>query len=191
MKIYTRHGDKGKTQIIGASMIDKDDVRVEAYGTLDELNSWIGYTASILTKKTQSFHDELEEIQQILFDIGRDLATPSNDKKHDFVFTDEVSKEKTKWLEDCIDKYVDAAPAINRFILPGGSPEASALHVARTITRRAERHIVSLQNQDEINTNTLVFVNRLSDYFFAAARYANVLNEREDITYRNGNPVFK
>ncbi|MFC6254860.1 cob(I)yrinic acid a,c-diamide adenosyltransferase [Secundilactobacillus hailunensis] len=191
MKIYTRHGDKGKTQIIGASMIPKSDSRVEAYGTVDELNSWVGYTASILTSKTQEMRAELEEIQQILFDIGRDLATISTDKKHEYVFTDDLSAKQTKWLEDLIDKYVAAAPKIDRFILPGGSPEASAFHVARTITRRAERRIVALQEQDSINANTMVFINRLSDYFFAAARYANVKNGQDDILYRNGNPVFK
>lgn len=191
MKIYTRHGDKGKTQIIGASMIPKDDVRVEAYGTVDELNSWIGYTGSILDSKLTDMKGELQEIQQILFDVGRDLATLSTDKKHEYFFTDEVSEKKTKWLEDAIDKYVDATPAVDRFILPGGTQSSSALHVARTVTRRAERQMVKLQDNAEINPNTLVFVNRLSDYFFAAARYANHVGGQDDITYRNGNPVFR
>lgn len=191
MKIYTRHGDKGKTQIIGSAMVDKDDTRVEAYGTVDELNSWIGYTAANLNQATANLQSELEEIQQLLFDVGRDLATPATDQKHDYVFTTAIADQQTKWLEDRIDAYVAATPTIDRFILPGGSPQAAALHVARTITRRAERCIVALQGQAAINPNTLVFINRLSDYFFAAARYANVQNGETDIFYRNGNPVFK
>ena len=190
MKIYTRHGDKGKTQIIGSSLVSKDDARVEAYGTVDELNSWIGYTQAILSVELKEMSAELQEIQQILFDIGRDLATLSTDKRHEYFFTDEVSKDRTKWLEDAIDKYVEGTPEIDRFILPGGNQSASALHVARTITRRAERQMVALQNNTEINQNTLVFINRLSDYFFAAARFANHDAGNDDISYRNGNPVF-
>lgn len=191
MKIYTKHGDKGKTQIIGSKQVFKDDARVEAYGTVDELNSWVGYTASILAgKNVKEFHDDLEEIQQLLFDVGRDLATPADDKKHTYFLTDEIQADKTKWIEGLIDKYVENTPKVDRFILPGGSKESSALHVARTITRRAERQIVALQQQTEINQNAEIFINRLSDYFFAAARYANVLNDAKDIVYRNGNPVF-
>ncbi|WP_288528050.1 cob(I)yrinic acid a,c-diamide adenosyltransferase [uncultured Secundilactobacillus sp.] len=191
MKIYTRHGDKGNTQLIGSSMVSKDDNRVEAYGTVDELNSWIGYTRSVLGSQLATMDSELEEIQQLLFDIGRDLATLSDDKKHDYFFTDAICKKQTQWLEDTIDRYVEAAPAIDRFILPGGTSQSAALHVARTVTRRAERQIVTLQKQSEINPNTLVFINRLSDYFFAAARFANHTAGIQDVTYRNGNPVFK
>ncbi|GAY73672.1 ATP:Cob(I)alamin adenosyltransferase [Lentilactobacillus kosonis] len=139
MKIYTRAGDKGRTQIVGHKVVPKNDARVESYGSIDELNSWVGYTISILTDKTKELHDELEEIQQILFDVGRDLATLNTDDKHEFIFTDEENQRQTKWLEEKIDKYTEAVPQTKRFVLPGGSVEASALHFARTITRRAER----------------------------------------------------
>ncbi|WP_283680080.1 cob(I)yrinic acid a,c-diamide adenosyltransferase [Lentilactobacillus sp. Marseille-Q4993] len=191
MKIYTRAGDKGRTQLIGHKIVGKDDLRVDAYGTVDELNSWVGYTDSILSSDTKELHEELQEIQQLLFDVGRDLATPIDDKKHDFIFTDEIATKATKWLEEKIDKYTAAAPKIDRFILPGGSPEASAFHVARTTTRRAERKMIALQHAEEINPQTEIFINRLSDYFFAVARYANVLKKTDDVLYRNGNPVFR
>jgi cob(I)alamin adenosyltransferase len=187
MKIYTKKGDKGSTRIIGKKIVTKDDARVEAYGTVDELNSWVGYTISLLTANTAELHDELEEIQQQLFDAGTDLATLNDDPKRDFIF----NPEATTWLEGKIDKYTEAVPAVQKFILPGGAQPASALHVARTITRRAERCIVTLQGEDDINHDVLVFVNRLSDYFFAAARYANMLEKHDDILYRNSKPVFR
>ncbi|MFD1318551.1 cob(I)yrinic acid a,c-diamide adenosyltransferase [Loigolactobacillus zhaoyuanensis] len=187
MKIYTKTGDKGQTRIIGNQVVAKDDMRVNAYGSVDELNSWVGYTASQLTDKTAELHAELEEIQQLLFDVGTDLATPAADPKHGFIF----NPAATKWLEDKIDRYTEAVPAVQKFILPGGSAMAGMLHVARTITRRAEREVVSLQGIVEINQDVLVFINRLSDYFFAVARYANVLEGQDDILYRNSRPVFR
>lgn len=187
MKIYTKKGDKGQTRIIGKKIVDKDDARVESYGTVDELNSWVGYTISILTPETAVLKDELEEIQQQLFDAGTDLATLNDDPKRDFIF----NADAVKWLEGKIDTYTEAVPPVQKFILPGGNQPASALHVARTITRRAERNIVTLQGEDDINKDVLVFINRLSDYFFAAARYANMLGKNEDILYRNSQPVFR
>jgi len=188
-KIYTRTGDKGQTRIIGKKIVYKNDLRVESYGTVDELNSWVGFTASVLTDKTQGLHDELEEIQQLLFDCGTDLATLNDDSRHEFIFGKNAGA--TKWLEDKIDQYTAAVPAVQKFILPGGTTPASALQVARTITRRAERQIVALAQTDAINDDVLVFINRLSDYFFAAARYANLLEGHADVLYRNSKPVFK
>lgn len=187
VRIYTKTGDKGQTRIIGKQVVDKDNVRVNAYGSVDELNSWVGYADSQLTEKTVELHAELQEIQQLLFDAGTDLATPADDPKHDFIF----DAKSTKWLEGKIDHYTEVAPPVQKFILPGGSQVASALHVARTITRRAEREVVTLQGTAEINKDVLVFINRLSDYFFAVARYANVLEGTKDVLYRNSRPVFR
>ena len=188
MKIYTRNGDKGQTRIIGKQILYKSDPRVEAYGEVDELNSWVGYTRSLVNDKTAELANELEEIQQLLFDCGTDLATPKDDERHDFIFNQE---KPNAWLKEKIDKYTAAVPAVKKFILPGGTQLASALHNARTITRRAERHIVALMKEEAINEDVLAFINRLSDYFFAAARYANYLEGQEDVLYRNSRDVFR
>ncbi|GKT02965.1 cob(I)yrinic acid a,c-diamide adenosyltransferase [Furfurilactobacillus entadae] len=189
MKIYTKTGDHGQTRIIGKKIVTKDDIRVAAYGTIDELNSWVGLTIADLNEATAPLADELTEIQQLLFDAGSDLARMADDTRHPFIF--EHEGKATVWLETLIDRYTEAVPPVQKFILPGGTKTAANLHMARTITRRAEREIVALQNEAEINPDVLIFVNRLSDYFFAAARYANLLEKKEDILYRNSKPVFK
>lgn len=188
MKIYTRNGDKGQTRIIGKQILYKNDPRVAAYGEVDELNSWVGYTKSLINSHTQVLSNELEEIQQLLFDCGHDLATPADDERHSFKFKQE---QPTVWLEEKIDNYTQVVPAVKKFILPGGTQLASALHVARTITRRAERQIVQLMREKQINQDVLIFINRLSDYFFAAARYANYLEQQPDMLYRNSKDVFR
>ena len=121
MKIYTKNGDKGQTRIIGKQILFKSDPRVEAYGEIDELNSWVGYTRSLLTPQTAKLSNELEEIQQLLFDCGHDLATPAEDERHSFEFH---QKEPTAWLEQKIDTYTETVPAVKKFILPGGSQVA-------------------------------------------------------------------
>jgi len=188
MRIYTRTGDKGQTRIIGNDVLYKSDKRINAYGTVDELNSLVGLVAASLTDKTAELKDELQEIQQLLFDCGTDLATPEDDAKHEYIFKND---ETVDWLEKKIDKYMAVAPQVKKFILPGCSVSASYLHVARTVTRRAEREIVSLMQDESINAEVLKFINRLSDYFFAAARYANVLEDVDDVLYRNSKPVFR
>ncbi|WP_125770120.1 cob(I)yrinic acid a,c-diamide adenosyltransferase [Companilactobacillus furfuricola] len=189
MKIYTRTGDKGKTRIIGNDVMFKSDKRVEAYGSVDELNSLVGVVIADLSNKTKELAGELTEIQQLLFDCGTDLAISQNDKKHEFIFTEDHNY--VDWLEKKIDEYTAKVPKTQKFILPGGSKTAASLHYARTVTRRAERQIVSLIQDEPINDYVLKFINRLSDYFFAAARYANVLDGVEDIQYRNSKPVFR
>lgn len=188
MKIYTRTGDHGQTRIVGKQILSKADPRVNAYGEVDELNSWLGYTRSILSVANQGFSAELEEIQQLLFDCGKDLATPKNEPRHPFIFT---ATTPTAWLEERIDHYTQLAPPVKKFILPGGSPTAAAFHYARTITRRCERHIVALQTTTEINDEVLIFINRLSDYFFAAARVANLHDHQPEVLYRNSEDVFR
>lgn len=188
MKIYTRTGDKGQTRIIGNDVLYKSDKRIVAYGTVDELNSLVGMVIATLSDNTKVFKEELEEIQQLLFDCGTDLAVSKNDTKHDFIFKDNNSVD---WLEKKIDEYTDKTTKIQKFILPGGCVTAAHLHMARTVTRRAEREIVNLMQDEPINGEVLKFINRLSDYFFIAARYANVLEKVEDVQYRNSKPVFR
>ncbi|MFX3616717.1 MAG: cob(I)yrinic acid a,c-diamide adenosyltransferase [Sporolactobacillus sp.] len=180
MKLYTRNGDKGMTQLVGGSRIAKDNLQVSAYGTMDELNAWIGYAVTFCNGPAKIFIKELQEIQQDLFDAGHDLAMPSDHS--DYIF----NEKNVSWLEKRIDFYSAHSPEIRQFILPGGSQTAAALHIARTVTRRLERQIVALQKESSINKAVLKYVNRLSDYFFAAARYANVLNRVEDIIYDSG-----
>lgn len=158
MRIYTKTGDKGMTRIIGGSKVSKDNIRIDAYGTLDELNSLIGYTITTLGAEPE-IQAELEQIQQQLFDAGGDLATEEGKRAY------KLTSEPVAWLEDRIDIYADEPPEIEKFILPGGTQAASLLHMARTVTRRAEREIVGMLKIASSNEEVLKYVNRLSDYF--------------------------
>lgn len=200
MQIYTRVGDKGKTKIIGNYTVSKDSARVEAYGTVDELNSLIGIAQSS-KEAWPELKAELQEIQQLLFDCGNDLATTNTEK-----YPYRTDKKPTEWLEQLIDKYAAEPKDVENFILPGGTRLAAELHYCRTVTRRAERTIVALNNQiqfskengeyetkreeAEINPQVLIFINRLSDFFFAVARVANHRSEVEDVLYEKGGKVF-
>lgn len=170
MNIYTRTGDKGKTSIIGGR-VDKDDFRVEAYGTIDELNAIIGKAMAELAADT--FEDilyDLEKIQNELFDGGGDLANVM--KERHYKLTDEPIEE----MEARIDTLMDEAPELQKFVLPGGSQAAATLHIARTVARRAERVTVTLlKNSGEGDVSVVVqrYLNRLSDYLFAAALVVN------------------
>ncbi len=200
MQLYTRIGDKGQTKINGNYTVNKDSMRVEAYGTVDELNSLVGLAAS--SEETwPALKEELQQIQQFLFDCGNDLAT-SNTKKYPY----RMDLEPTKWLENIIDGYADEPKPLESFILPGGTRLASELHVCRTVTRRAERSIVAFNHyleeskenntyetkreESEANPSVQMFINRLSDYFFAVARVANHRSEVEDVLYDRSGKVF-
>lgn len=187
MNIYTKTGDKGQTSIIGGR-VDKDDLRVQAYGTIDELNAFIGLAMTKL--KEEQYHDiygELEKIQHELFDCGGDLAVVYDKQKNPF----KTKEEMIAFLESRIDEYVKEAPPLERFILPGGTEAASYIHVARTIARRAERLIVSLQKEEKIHEPVLKYMNRLSDYLFAVARVINHRAGKKDIEYERSAIVFR
>ncbi|MRX71043.1 cob(I)yrinic acid a,c-diamide adenosyltransferase [Bacillus lacus] len=187
MNLYTRTGDKGKTSIIGGR-VDKDDLRVEAYGTIDELNSFVGQAMTLLKEPAfQDIYQELEKVQHELFDCGGDLAVIHEKQKSPY----KANEEMVKFLEERIDAYTAEAPPLQRFILPGGSPAAAAIHVARTVARRAERRTVSLQKETEIHSVVPKYLNRLSDYFFAAARVINYRSSLNDIEYERSAVVFK
>jgi len=185
MKLYTRTGDQGKTALVGAR-VDKDNIRVASYGTVDELNGHIGLAISKLDQSLfQDLIDDLKRIQHELFDCGGDLATVS--KRHKY----KVSEEHVVYLEKKIDEYSAETPHLERFILPGGSEEAALLHIARTIARRAERSVVTLMKQDEtVPAVILQYLNRLSDFLFAAARLANHRQNISDVEYIRGGKVF-
>lgn len=200
MQLYTRIGDKGQTKINGNYTVNKDSTRVEAYGTIDELNSFVGIAASS-EDAWSDLKEELEVIQHFLFDCGNDLAT-SNTNKYPY----RMDAEPTKWLESIIDEYANEPKALESFILPGGSRLAAELHACRTITRRAERSIVAFnqylaaskehdsyeteRKEADPNPSVQMFVNRLSDYFFAVARVANHRAGVEDVQYERGGKVF-
>lgn len=188
MNLYTRTGDKGKTSLIGGR-VDKDDARIEAYGTIDELNSFIGKAMTELDGSI--FEDllvDLENIQNELFDCGGDLANVMKERHY------KMTDEPIEVMEQRIDVLMDEPPMLEKFILPGGSPAAATLHIARTITRRAERQMVTLLKQTEEGDVPLVvqrYLNRLSDYLFAAARVANSRVNVPDIEYARSAKVFK
>lgn len=185
MKIYTRTGDAGQTSVIGGR-VDKDDMRIEAYGTIDELNSFVGLAVGYAEPQLFSdLKEQLQRIQHELFDCGSDLAyARENEERY------KVTGELADQLEAWIDQYGQEAPPIEKFILPGGSELASALHVCRTVCRRAERRVVSLFRSKQGNAEVLIYLNRLSDYFFAAARAANARLKQEDVEYIRSANVF-
>lgn len=186
MRIYTRTGDKGQTSIIGGR-VDKDDVRVEAYGTVDEVNCFVGQAVTQLEPELfQDIRDDLEKIQHELFDCGGDLANVTKKREP------KLTNEAVTYLESRIDVFIEEAPELERFILPGGSSGAAILHIARTVTRRAERLVVKLMKQDSgLSELPLQFLNRLSDYFFAVARVVNFRLGVKDVEYIRSAPVFR
>lgn len=186
MRIYTRTGDKGKTSIIGGR-VDKDDTRVEAYGTVDEVNCFVGQAiAELDTERFKDVLDDLEKIQHELFDCGGDLANITEKREL------KLQKESIDYLEKKIDEYIAEAPELERFILPGGSKPSASIHIARTVTRRAERLVVKLLKSDAGTPElALQYLNRLSDYFFALARVINCRLNVKDVEYVRSAKVFR
>lgn len=169
MKIYTKTGDDGTTGLFSAGRVRKDAARIRAYGDVDELNSILGVVMAL--DSGGIFKTRLVAIQRLLFVAGADLATPLSAKVSYDV--PRVTAEDIRALEMLIDEYEESLEPLTQFILPGGSPLAAELHVARTVARRAEREVVTLMHTEDIGAFILPFVNRLSDLFFVLARYAN------------------
>ena len=165
-KIYTKGGDKGKTSLVGGSRVSKSNDVIDAIGNVDELNALLGLIICDLKKP---FISTLKDIQNDLFDLGADLATPLN--KSGTVLR--ISKNYTVYLENQIDKINNDLPALTSFILPGGNKISSIIHHARTVTRRCERSIVKLNEKKKVNVEVLKYLNRLSDYLFVLARFLN------------------
>lgn len=168
MKIYTKTGDTGETGLYGGTRVSKDARRVEACGTVDELNACIGFVKShIQDEKIEAI---LHRIQNELFDIGADLATLDVHPRSANLRTPRILITE---LESEIDRFDAELPALKNFILPGGSAAGAAIHVARTVARRAERRVVSLSKKERVNPEVLIYLNRLSDLLFVLARVVN------------------
>jgi len=190
MNIYTRTGDEGKTSVIGGGRIYKDDLRVEAYGTIDELNAFVGAAVVQAQAAGNARWDELAEqltiIQHELFDCGSDLSY-ANPKPEQLKVKGELTERLERWIDEC----ERLTPPVRRFILPGGSALAAALHVCRTVCRRAERRVVSLAKEGTCPAEVGRYLNRLSDFFFVAARAANARCGVSDVEYERSAVVFR
>lgn len=179
MKIYTKTGDDGTTGLFGGQRVPKYAPRIKAYGTIDELNSIIG--VALTHKHTHQLEHPLKHLSSLLFTVGSDLATPLDPPaKYNIP---RIGAEHIEWLEHLIDKYQEDLPELKNFILPGGTSLAAHLHHARTVCRRAERAAVELSHLENIGEFAVMFLNRLSDFLFVAARMANFLEGEEDIPW--------
>jgi cob(I)alamin adenosyltransferase len=177
MKIYTKTGDMGETGLFGGERVSKDSPRISAYGTIDELNAFLGYT--IAEVKDESVKKNLIKIQNYLFTVGTDLATPDTEKNK------KLSIQRTpesffKDIENMIDHYDAQLEELRNFILPGGSKSSALLHICRTVCRRAEREVVALKKTVTIGDNIIIFLNRLSDLFFVLSRFENKVSNHPD-----------
>jgi cob(I)alamin adenosyltransferase len=181
MKIYTRTGDEGETGLFGGGRVPKDHPRVAAYGDVDELNSVIGLVRA--TEPVTLFDELLASIQRDLFSIGGHLATPDPAKVARALARAELSDERIALFERAMDEAELELPALRAFVLPAGTPKAAALHVARTVCRRAERAVVALAHETTVPEQFLVYLNRLSDLLFTLARLANFRGGAGDVTW--------
>ncbi len=187
MKIYTKTGDQGKTSLFGGTRVDKYNIRIEAYGTIDELNSYIGLIRD--QKIDQKTYNSLIKIQNDLFTLGAMLATPLEKEKLksgvNRLKISSISDNDVEFLENEIDKMIKILPKMTNFILPGGHTTASFCHIARSICRRAERIIVQLHHIEPVNKYILIYINRLSDYLFVLARKLTKDNKAEEIQWNS------
>tara|TARA_Y100001980_G_scaffold40847_1_gene18120 strand:+ start:845 stop:1447 length:603 start_codon:yes stop_codon:yes gene_type:complete len=183
-KVYTRNGDKGKTSLIGGVKIDKDDLRIDAYGTIDELNSVLGLTISEINKIENKKIKEktikiFTRIQNELFNLGSSLSRLDIDKESDFPSIKRINIIK---LENEIDEFNLNLPELTSFVLPGGSSINALLHFSRTICRRSERICVTLSKRSKIDENVIPYLNRLSDLFFVLSRwFSHKMNKPENL----------
>lgn len=178
-RLYTRTGDDGTTSLAGGTRAPKDSARLEAYGTLDELNSWLGLLAAA-TAMPDNRRTMLRRIQNTLFDIGAELATEPESEWQPRPLPDtEVER-----LEGYIDEIDGSLPPLRRFVLPGGTPDSARANIARTVARRAERRIIALGRTAQVNPAIICYVNRLSDLLFALAREININTGTDEIFWQ-------
>ena len=181
MKIYTRTGDEGETGLFGGGRVPKDDPRVVAYGDVDELNSALGLARA--TEPVELFQPVLESIQRDLFSIGGQLATPDPSKVAKALVKADLSAERVSEFERLMDQADSELPPLRAFVLPAGTAKAAALHLARTVCRRAERSVVRLDRDGKVPAIFIVYLNRLSDLLFTLARLANHRAGVADVTW--------
>ncbi|MCB0430028.1 MAG: cob(I)yrinic acid a,c-diamide adenosyltransferase [Flavobacteriales bacterium] len=179
MKIYTKGGDQGNTALFGGSRLPKSHIRIEAYGTVDELNAVIGMMRD--QEVAAACKEELVRIQDRLFTLGSQLATDPTKKN---VKTPKVTQDDINFLEGKIDEMEGHLPPMKHFVLPGGHPAVSWCHLARCVCRRAERATVALNLQEQVDPLILVYLNRLSDYLFVLSRYWARLVHAEEMPWK-------
>ena len=198
MKIYTRTGDDGTTGLFGGGRVGKDSPRVAAYGAVDELNAAVGVARATGANRGGStearggrpgsadadLDADLQRVQNDLFDLGADLATPHGAKAESKVRR--IQTGDAAWLEAAIDRLEAELPPLQEFILPGGSPMGAALHQARAVCRRAERDIVALAESEDVGAGVVTYINRLSDFLFVAARAANTRAGHDEPRWSKG-----
>ncbi|MEM6258110.1 MAG: cob(I)yrinic acid a,c-diamide adenosyltransferase [Planctomycetota bacterium] len=180
MKLYTKRGDDGQTDLIGGERVSKNHLRVLAYGAVDELNATIGL--ALADCHIDAITSGLITVQCRLFDLGADLATPNSDKAS----PGRLTADDTSGLEQQIDSATEQLEPLRNFILPGGSTLAARLHLARTVCRRAEREVVALAGQEPLDPQATIYLNRLADLLFALARLANAKADVDDVLWRPG-----
>ena len=181
MKIYTGFGDKGKTSLFGGDVVNKDNPRIEVYGTLDELNSIIGL---LCTKKVDKhIYNILLTIQNEIFVLCSEIATPDMERQRKL--KNQIVENNIRNIEKTIDDISDKLDPLKNFILPGGSESAAIAHLARTVCRRAERHLTALISESQVRSEIIVYLNRLGDLFFVLARYLNKFNNVPDVIWKS------
>lgn len=182
IKIYTKTGDKGQTSLVGGTRVSKADLKIESYGTVDELNSWIGVLRD--APENHSRRDLLKEIQDRLFTVGAELASePEQNRKK----LPELFESDIELLEKEMDAYSTEIPPLRAFVLPGGHQTVSFAHVARTVARRAERICIRLGETEEVDPLVIKYLNRLSDYLFVLSRKITHEQNTEEVTWKPRN----
>ncbi len=179
VKIYTKTGDDGTTGLVGGSRVNKDDIRLEAYGTVDELNAVLGLLRSMSLNEPEI--KLLITIQNKLFNIGSRLA--SDEKGEGYTASLAITADDIQYLENAIDRYESELPELRNFILPGGDQVSAQCHVARTVCRRAERRVISFAGQTEIHQSTIKYLNRLSDLLFVLSRKLAIDNGTAEVSW--------
>lgn len=184
MKLYTKSGDDGTTGLFSGARVSKDHPRIESYGTIDEFNATLGM-CSATCKADNALHRRLLDIfgrlQSRMFDIGADLATPEGANNESKI--QRIGEEHVQEVEKWIDEIDSANTPLTAFVMPGGTELASRLHLARTICRRAERQMIHLSHTEPVGSSLIMYVNRVSDFLFAAARLANKNSGVEDVLW--------
>jgi cob(I)alamin adenosyltransferase len=179
MKIYTKTGDRGETRLFDGAHVRKSDPRVETYGSVDELNAFIGVAAAFI--EDAPIRDQLAAIQRDLFSVGAQLADPRFRERSGGKF--QLPPERTAALEKAIDGFDTELPPLRQFILAGGGKPGALLHVARTVCRRAERRVVALAGEADVNPGLIEYLNRLSDFLFVLARVVNQREGKQEIPW--------
>ncbi len=180
MKIYTGVGDKGKTHLFGGQVVSKSALRIETYGTLDELNSFLGLLESKLSNA--EINQLLEKLQSQIFTLSSEIATP--DEIQRAKFKERIGTEDIRFLEQTIDHYSEKLPQLKSFILPGGGEAGALCHIARTICRRAERNLIRWGQEEAVENQWIVYLNRLSDLLFVLARYLNLMEGKQETVWK-------